>query len=341
MRALPLTMRAVVIRDYAPGLEYVEVAELPVPAPGNGEVLVHIAAAPVHPADLMFMQGRYGVRKPLPAVPGVEASGQIVAVGEGVPQTWLNRRVACFAAGNGTWAEYMATPVSSCFALADSVSDVQGAMMLVNPFSAYALMEQARTMGCRAIVQTAAASTLGRMIVRLGRRLGIEVICVVRRDAQIAPLQAVGARYILNHNEPTFEKHLREACRQLDARLALDAVGGALTGQVLRALPGGGKVIVYGGLAGEPCQIDVDQLIFKAKSVEGFWLPLWMQTQTTEQMAQAWASVQAWIDADLQSDVRICYALDDALAAIVDYAGQMTGGKVLLVNGTPPGSRPQ
>jgi NADPH:quinone reductase-like Zn-dependent oxidoreductase len=226
----------------------------------------------------------------------------------------------------------MVTTPDSCLPLPDHVGDEQGAMMLVNPLTAYALMARARAQSVPAVVQTAAASVLGKMIVRLGQRMEIEVINLVRRDGQIAELQAVGAQYILNSNEPTFEKHLREACRQLDARLAFDAVGGVLTGRVLRAMPNEGHIVVYGGLADAPCEIGVDQLIFRNKSVSGFWLPLWMREQGTEGIVRAWNNVQAWIGSEFQTDVRARYTLDDALAAIQDYAARMTGGKVLFVN---------
>lgn len=334
MENLPSTMRAVIIEDYATGIDHVKSVERPTPTPEAGEVLVKIAAAPINPSDLAFVQGRYGVRKPLPTVPGFEGSGTVVAVGEGLlEESWVDKRVACFANdGDGTWAEYMVTTPDSCLTLPDNVSDEQGAMALVNPLTAYALMGKAQAMGVPAIVQTAAASALGKMMVRLGQRMEISVINVVRRDGQISELQGVDAQYILNSTEPTFDKHLREVCRQLDATLAFDAVGGELSGRVLRAMPNGGELVVYGGLADAPCEIGVDQLIFRNKSVSGFWLPLWMREQGAEGVAKAWRDVQTWISGEFQTEVRARYRFDNPLAAVRDYAGQMTGGKVLFVN---------
>lgn len=334
MESIPSTMRAVVIDSYTAGIDHVKVEERPTPVPNAGEVLVKIAATPINPSDLSFIQGRYGVRKSLPTVPGFEASGTVVAVGEGLlEESWVGKRVACFANdGDGTWAEYMVTTPENCLPLPDNVSDEQGAMALVNPLTAYALMDKAQSMGVGAVVQTAAASALGKMIVRLGQRMEIGVVNVVRRDGQIAELQAVDAQYILNSTEPTFEKHLREACRQLDVRLGFDAVGGEMTGRVLRAMPNGGHIIVYGGLADAPSEIGVDQLIFRNKSVSGFWLPLWIREQGVEGMAKAWREVQTWIGGDFQTDVRARYTLDAVQEALHDYTGQMTGGKVLFVN---------
>src|SRR5690606_37562343 len=90
MESIPSTMRAVVIDSYTAGIDHVKVEERPTPVPNAGEVLVRIAATPINPSDLSFIQGRYGVRKSLPTVPGFEASGTVVAVGEGLlEESWV------------------------------------------------------------------------------------------------------------------------------------------------------------------------------------------------------------------------------------------------------------
>src|SRR3712207_2017301 len=93
-RSTPQTMRALELRSHEGGEGSLAVVEKPVPAPGAGEVLVRIAAAPVNPSDLMFLRGLYGVKKRLPVVPGFEASGRVVAAGGGLLARYLaGRRV--------------------------------------------------------------------------------------------------------------------------------------------------------------------------------------------------------------------------------------------------------
>jgi NADPH:quinone reductase-like Zn-dependent oxidoreductase len=90
-------MRAVQLRAYDGNPESIAVVEMPVPRPGPGEVLVRVFA--INPSDLMFIQGLYGFKKPLPAVPGFEGSGTVVQAGSGMLLRFLNgRRVACAAA---------------------------------------------------------------------------------------------------------------------------------------------------------------------------------------------------------------------------------------------------
>src|SRR5215471_7737457 len=97
--SLPSTMRAVQLRNYEGKPDSLTVAEVPVPKPGPGQVLVKIFASPVNPSDLMFITGNYGFKKPLPAIPGFEGSGTVVASGGGMMANFMKgRRVACAAA---------------------------------------------------------------------------------------------------------------------------------------------------------------------------------------------------------------------------------------------------
>src|SRR5215472_16136025 len=99
MTYLPTMMRAVQLKDYAGKPGSLTVAEVPVPQPGPGEVLVRVAASPVNPSDLMFITGNYGFKKPLPATPGFEGSGTVVETGSGLMARFMKgRRVACVAA---------------------------------------------------------------------------------------------------------------------------------------------------------------------------------------------------------------------------------------------------
>jgi NADPH:quinone reductase-like Zn-dependent oxidoreductase len=166
------------------------------------------------------------------------------------------------------------------------------------------------------------------MIARFGAKRGLTVINIVRRAAQADDLRAKGAEYVFDSSEPDFDKALRDTCRTLDARVAFDAVGGQMTDKVLRAMPNGSRVIVYGGLSGEPTTIGVDQFVFRDKHVDGFWLSTWMRAAPAE-VGSAWREVQA-SHADFKSEVRARYPLDQFGDALKVYEAQMSGGKVLI-----------
>ncbi len=185
---IPKTMKALQIKAYDGRLDLVNV---PVPQPGPGQVLVQIAAAPVNPSDLKFIEGLYGVRKPLPVVAGFEGSGTAVAAGPGLMGRFLmGKRVSCMATatGGGSWAEFMVADARRCIPLKKHISLEQGAMMVVNPWTAWALLDTARRGGHRAAIHGAAASALGRMLVGLPAETPIpsSTSCGARpgRDAQ-------------------------------------------------------------------------------------------------------------------------------------------------------------
>jgi len=329
---IPDQMTAVVLDSYT-GVDALRIERRPVPEPGANQVLVKIAATPINPSDLAFLEGLYGFKKPTPIVPGFEGSGIVVSVGSGMMGRYLNgKRVACVSQeqGDGVWAEYMVTTTSLALPLDSSVSLEQGAMSVVNPLTAMAFLTLAKEGRHKVIVQTAAASALGQMVNRLCNSEGIQTINIVRREAQMEVLKEQGVEIVLNSTDINFSQHLRDICEQYQSRLAFDAVAGPLTSELLKAMPSHSKVIIYGGLSYEPAQADPGQLIFEGKSIEGFWLTTWLSKKNFLQSLAMWQRAQKLIMTDLKSEIRKQYPLNEVQNAIKEYRGQMTGGKILL-----------
>jgi NADPH:quinone reductase-like Zn-dependent oxidoreductase len=209
----------------------------------------------------------------------------------------------------------------------------QGAMSAVNPLTATAFLEIARQGGHNSIVLTAAASALGQMVNRLGRKQGVRVINVVRREAQVDLLKQQGAGIVLNSSEAGFDGQLREVCHQQGTRLAFDAVAGPMTGRLLAALPQGSRVTIFGGLSMAAAKADPDQIIFEKKSIDGFWLGPWIAEKNLVQILLMWRRAQQLMATDLKSEVRARYPFREAKKAVQDYLNEMTGGKMLLVAG--------
>jgi NADPH2:quinone reductase len=331
---IPDQMTAVVLDSYS-GADALCVEQRPVPKPGKDEVLVKVAASPINPSDLAFLDGNYGFNNPPPVVPGGEGSGTVVAVGPGaMGRYFLGKRVACLSKGerDGIWAEYVvASTQGGVFPLNKSVSLEQGAMSVINPLTASAFLEITKKGGHKAIVLTAAAGALGQMVNRLGRSEGVQVINVVRRDAQVELLKAQGATIVLNSSDVDFDRQLHKACHQYDAHLAFDAVAGPMTGQLLNALPENSTVTVYSCLSHKAPETNVDQIIFQGKTITGLWLGPWLYSnKNLFQILMFWRRSQKLIGTDLRSEIRARYPFQDAKKAIQEYKGQMTGGKVLL-----------
>lgn len=335
MTNIPTTMHAVILKSYDGKLESVTIGDVPVPRPSAGQVLVKVSASPINPSDLAFLAGQYGFTKTLPTIPGFEGSGTVISSGGGVMANLMKgRRVACATAdpkiAGGLWAEYVVTSAQMCIPLAKHVTDEQGAMMLVNPMTAYAMVDEARRNQDKAIVQTAAASALGKMIIRLGKKFGLPVVNVVRRPEQVNVLHAMDAKHVLDSSTADFDSKLRDVCRSLNATIGLDAVAGELTGRVMRAQPKGSRMLVYGGLSLKACEIDPGSLIFEGKKLEGFWISAWLAKKNVLAKMRIARQVQSMLGDELKSGVQARVPLSDAVKAIQQYMANMTAGKVLL-----------
>ncbi len=328
--SIPKSMQAVLLAENGGTLT---VGHIPVPQPGPGQVLIRMAASPINPSDLGFLKGGYGFQKGLPIVPGFEGSGTVVAAGPGLlPRIWLGKRVACaVSATGGTWAEYLVTRAALCVPLQKSLSLEQGAMMLVNPLTALAFFDIVRREKHAALVNTAAASALGKMIIRLGHRYQVPVINIVRRQEQVDLLRSLGARFVLQSNDPNFYVQLRDLTHRLKATLILDAVGGELAQQLLDATPFGSTLLLYANLSGGRYSIDLRPLGMEDKRLAGFFLGNWVAKRNLIQVLRDTHRVQRLAAADLQTVVQKRFPLSAVHQAVELYQRDMTAGKVLLV----------
>lgn len=329
--SIPKTMRAVLIcENGGPPIT----GAVPIPRPGAGEVLVRMAAAPINPSDIAFMRGFYGAHTSFPVVPGFEGSGTVVAAGSGlIPTLLLGRRVACSAStAGGTWSEYLAAHAALCVPLSRNLSLEQGAMMLVNPLTALAFFSMVKRGGHAALVNTAAASALGRMVLRLGIRHRVPVINIVRRREQAALLHSPGSEYVLESSTPGFAVEIRKFMKELKATLVLDAVGGELFLQLLDAAPAGSTLIRYANLSGdERTAVDPRRLEREHKRVEGFFLGDWVRKRNMLDALKDIRTIRQIGATDLHSSVRKRFPLAEAGQAIELSQSDMTAGKVLLV----------
>jgi NADPH:quinone reductase-like Zn-dependent oxidoreductase len=309
--------------------------EIPVPRPQTGQVLIRMAAAPINPSDLGALAGlSYRGERQYPFTPGLEGSGTVVEAGQGfMPRLLKGRRVACSAllTGNGTWAEYMVTSAQSCVPLNKDVSFEQGSMLLVNPLSALAMFELAQQGKHRAIVSTAAASALGGMILRVGKRRDIPIIHIVRRQAQVDWVRRLGGEYVLNSSDSDFVQQLRTLAHELQATLLLDAISGSMTQQLAEAAPFGSTILLYSRLSDEECIIDAATALVKDLHFDGWFLANWIAKKNLLQVLQLAGQTQSLLGTDLQSPVHKRFPLAEAQKGIDSYTNNMSAGKILLV----------
>ena len=305
-----------------------------VPYPGKGQVLVKISAAPVNPSDLARIKNAVGTKLQNILTPGIEGSGRVVFRGKGVlPLLWQGRRVACSPSipEAGTWAEYMVTSALNCIPLPSGITDEQGSMLLVNPLTAAAFIKKARALSSKAIVNTASAGALGRMIEILASTEKIQVINIVHNEDQKSRLLSQGCNYVLNSSLDGFDDELRTLAMKLDARLFLDAVGGRMTLDLLHAAPFESTILVYGNLSGSAPEVDHRSLVAEGKTITGFYLANWLKEINTFELLNVIITARKLLNKGHVIPVQQRFHISDAQKAVDTYLSGMSKGKILLI----------
>jgi NADPH:quinone reductase len=273
-------MKAVVFDRCGDPAEVLQLRDLPVPKPGPGQVRVRMLASPINPSDLLFIRGLYGAKPALPGAPGFEGVGVVEESGGGF-LGWRvrGRRVAVLNGVTGNWREQTIVPAEQTIPVPDDLPDEQVASFFVNPATAWVMVKHVLRVPSGAwLLQTAAGSALGRMVIRLGKSEGFRTLNVVRRAEQIAELKAEGGdEVVCSSTEPLVERVKQITGGKL--LYALDAVGGATAAEALACLGRHGRLLVYGALSGQPTLVDPRALIMGQRTVEGFWLKEWIEEQ--------------------------------------------------------------
>ncbi|HWK64815.1 MAG TPA: zinc-binding dehydrogenase [Rhizobiaceae bacterium] len=312
---------------------YVEYGSIGVPSPKPTQLLIKVALASINPSDVMFVKGMYGQPRVKGQPAGFEGVGTVVATGDDpYARSFAGKRVA-FATGTsnwGSWAEYAVAEAASSIPLVDTVRDVDGAAMIVNPLTALAMFGIVREEGEKAFILTAGASQLSKLIMGVARDEGFRPIAIVRREDQMSLLKEAGAVHVLNAQAGDFGNALHEVMKAERPRIFLDAVTGPLASAIFEAMPKRSRWIVYGRLDPDATTIrQPGQLIFQHKRVEGFWLVEWMRGPK-ERTAQAIGEAQKrFSDGRWKTDVTAVVPLAEAVDRV---SGELAkpNGKVFL-----------
>src|SRR5215469_6818747 len=168
-------MQAIRFAHYGEPTQVLSVEERPLPEPGSGEARVRILASPINPSDLLFVRGLYaGVQPQFPAPVGFEGVGRVDALGPQVHGLVPGQRVGVVNGQGGNWADYAVVPANDLLPVPDDLPDEQIASFLINPASALMMVRKVLAIPPGAwLLQSAAGSELGRMIIRLAKRDGL------------------------------------------------------------------------------------------------------------------------------------------------------------------------
>ncbi len=325
-------MQSIKFYEFGNPAEVLRVEDMPQPEPGADQVLVRLRARSINPSDLLTVRGLYGSLPQLPATPGLEGMGEVAAVGDGVKHLRPGQRVIPLGV-QGTWQDYLLASSAQLIPIPDSISDQTAAQFVVNPLTAWIMtIEELALKPGEWLLQTAAGSTLGRIVLQIAALRGFKTINVVRRREQVDELKTLGADEVICTDDEDISERIKEITGKAGLTKAIDAVGGQTGATVMNSLGRGGVMLVYGLLSMEPMPLDGGRMIFSTTTIRGFWLGDWFRSAVPErQQAVTVEMLRSMAANEIVPPVEAEYPLADVLAAVEHAERPGRRGKVLLV----------
>ncbi len=292
-------MKAMIFEQTGEPVDILHIRDIPNPEPGPGDILVRVLLSPVHPADLHVMRGRFGRTPALPTSPGIECVGVVEALGAGVDGPKLGTRVVLLDVW-ANWRELVVAPAERVIPVLDAVSDQNAAQAMINPLTALVLtLVEHHLRPGEWLAQTAAGSTVGRLVLQLARSEGFRTLNLVRRPAQVAEFAELGGDLTLCTDDEDWPAQFERTVKSGRLEKAIDCVGGRVGAAVARGLQPDGRLLVYGALSShrqsDPAAFEmpifVPRLIYSATSVQGWFLFRWLNLTPIAQTSAALRSV--------------------------------------------------
>ncbi|MCJ7558710.1 MAG: NADPH:quinone oxidoreductase family protein [Gammaproteobacteria bacterium] len=322
-------MRAVVCHELG-GPEKLLLQEIDSPSAGPGQVRLSVHAAAFNFLDTLIIRGQYQDRPELPFVPGAEAAGRVLEVGEGVSHIRPGQAVIALC-GTGAFAEEVVAdaqrvipiPENLPMPLAASIATAYGT-------SYYALKEQARLKPGETLLVLGAAGGVGLAAVALGKLMGARVIAAAGSDEKLAAAREAGAVDTINYRSGDLRGRIKELTSGKGVDVIYDPVGAEFAEPCVRSLAWGGRYLVVGFAGGAIPSLPLNLLLLKGASATGVFWGAWVQRNPVG-AAASFRELLAWIAEErLKPVIRESYPLAQFEKGFLSLQNRKAVGKVVL-----------
>jgi len=259
------------------GAGVLQIEDMPLPEPGQGEVRLRVKAFGLNRAECSFRQGKYLVHPTLPSKLGYEASGIVEAVGEGVDAAWLGKTVSTVPAFPadmyGVYGEVAIVPFGAIAEYPVRFSYEEGTSIWMQYLTAYgAIVLQGKVTKGEFVLITAASSSVGIAAIEIVKAEGAVSIATTRTSKKKAELLALGADYVIATEEEDLAARALEITGGKGARIVFDPVAGKGIQALASAAAVGGTIFLYGALASEPTPFPLYHSLKKHLWIKGYTL---------------------------------------------------------------------
>lgn len=327
-----MNVSAIVIHEFGTPAEVVRVENIEVPPLDAKSAWVRVLASPINPADINVLEGKYPIRPELPGTPGVEGVGVVEKIGADVKMIRVGDHVM-LPHGVGAWREaaMIADADEKLMVVPPEVPAEQAAMLRINPATALRMLRDFTTLAeGDFVIQNAANSAVGRLVIQIAKAKGWRTINLVRRPELIEELRALGGDVVLLDNDEVKDQ-IKAATGGAPVKLALNCVGGDSALRLANALAFGGTLVTFGAMSRQPLRVPNGLLIFKDLRCRGFWITEWYRHASRAEEAAMFEELCALAKrGSLHTPVERVYPLREAEAAIKHAAQSQRGGKILF-----------
>jgi NADPH:quinone reductase-like Zn-dependent oxidoreductase len=328
-------IRAVTYRRSGHPVDVLELTDIAAPpAPGRGQVQLQVSAFPIHPGDLQAVAAARPAAGQIVAA-GLEATGVVLAVGEGVSTVAPGTRVTVFPCP-GAWREQINVDANLAVVVPDSVSDEVAAQMLVNPITVLMLRRAAQqhfSAGFDGVIlNNAAASAVGRLFTAGAEHHQIATISIVRSEQRAQQLrQRFPSVPVVSTATPGWEDRVRQVAGARPIPVVLDPIGGSTAAALLSLLSPGGTLIIYGLMDAESIPLHAADLIESAIGLRGLTIGRWLTAVSPDERASDVASALAMARGfPQQFDTAAIYPLEQITDAVQHVSKPGKVGTVLV-----------
>jgi putative PIG3 family NAD(P)H quinone oxidoreductase len=263
---IPQTMTAVEVREPGPP-QALRAVERPVPQPGPGEVLIHVAAAGVNRPDVLQRKGIYPPPPGITDIPGLEVAGEVVRLGEGVREPALGARVCALVAGGG-YAQYVSAPAVQCLPVPSPLSLEQAAVLPETFFTVWLnVFERSRLQTGETLLVHGGASGIGTTAILLGKAFDARVIVTAGSAQKCTACRELGADVAINYREGDFVEATLRATDGKGADVILDMVGGDYLARNTAAAAVEGRIALIATQGGNKSELDLRPLMIKRLTI--------------------------------------------------------------------------
>ncbi len=298
--------------------------------PEPGFVTLKILAAPINPADFGRINGTYGKLSDLPGTGGIEGVGEVVDTGSKNGVYSIGTRVL-FSGEPSSWQTYALANEGQVYPAPDTLDDLQASMFWVNPATAWRMMHDfARLEPGDWIVQNAATSAVGKLVIQFASQLGVKTANLVRDPEAAEGLLNLGANIVLKDDKDA-AKQFQSQTGSSSVKLGLNAVGGNSALTICKCLSNKATLVTYGGMDRQPATFPTRYLIFNDLSLRGFWVSEWYRNASRATIEGMHAEIAEKMEAgNIRTEIEATYSLEDWREALEHSLRPGKTGKVVF-----------